>query len=118
MKRNDWILIVLLLLTAAGGFTFLAIQDEPKSGRVEVWVGGELWGTYSLEEDIVVDIDGTNRLMIRNNQADMIWADCPDKLCVRQKPVSKDRESIICLPNQIVISIVGGEENELDGVAN
>lgn len=118
MKKNDWVLIVFLLLIAAGGFTLHAIRNEPVNGRVEVWVDGELWGTYSLDKDIVVDIEGTNQLTIRNNKADMTWADCPDKLCVRQKPVSKDGESIICLPNQIVISIIGSEKNELDGVAN
>ena len=33
----------------------------------------------------------------------MIRADCPDQLCVKQKAVSKNKESIICLPNKVVI---------------
>ena len=118
LKRNDLILIAFLLIIAAGGFIFHAIQDTPENGRAEIWVDGELWGTYSLDENIVVDIDGTNRLTIQDKKAYMTWADCPDQLCVRQKPASKDGESIICLPNKIVISIVGGEEDELDGVTN
>ena len=45
-------------------------------------------------------------------------ADCPDQICVRQKAISKEGESIICLPNKVVVSIVGGEEKELDAVTN
>ena len=46
------------------------------------------------------------------------FADCPDKLCVHQKAVSRDGESIICLPNKVVVSIEGGEDREMDAVAN
>ena len=45
-------------------------------------------------------------------------ADCPDLLCVHQKAISKEGESIICLPNKVVVTIRGGEETELDAVTN
>ena len=54
--------------------------------------------------------------MIEDGKADMVWADCPDKLCVNQKAISREGESIICLPNKVVISSVGGEEREVDAV--
>lgn len=40
-----------------------------------------------------------------------IWvdhADCPDQVCVRQGPISQRSVPIVCLPNQLVIEIVGG----------
>ena len=46
----------------------------------------------------------------------MEWADCPDQICVNHRPVSRNGESIICLPNEVVVSVKGGEEAELDGV--
>lgn len=49
---------------------------------------------------------------------DMTDADCPDGLCVNQRPISSDGESIICLPNQVVVQIVSQDESELDAVAN
>lgn len=56
--------------------------------------------------------------MIKDGKADITEADCPDKVCVKQKPISKAGESLVCLPNKIIITVVEGEENELDGVAN
>ena len=46
----------------------------------------------------------------------MEWADCPDQICVNHRAVSREGESIICLPNQVVISVTDGEEAELDGI--
>ncbi len=48
----------------------------------------------------------------------MVKADCPDQLCVNQKPVSKNHESIICLPNRVVVEVESKEESEYDAVTN
>ena len=45
----------------------------------------------------------------------MIEASCPDKVCVRQHPVSGQGESLVCLPNQVVVEIQNGPEEGLDG---
>ena len=59
--------------------------------------------------------------MIENGSVVMEWADCPDQLCVNHRSISRDGESIICLPNRVVVSIEGtdgkNEENSLDGIA-
>ena len=71
----------------------------------------------SLNSSVVpVEIGGTNRLVIEDGTARMEWADCPDQICVNHRPVSRNGESIICLPNEVVVSVKGGEEAELDGV--
>lgn len=116
MKRNDWIFIaaVLLLAGLAFGVHFLRPQQ---GGMVEVLVDGKEFGSWPLSEDAEIPIGKTNLLCIKDGQADMTWADCPDKLCVHQKAISRDGESIICLPNKVVVSIIGGEEREIDGVA-
>lgn len=83
-----------------------------------VKVEGEIQGVYSLSEDREIEINGgTNTLKIRNGIADMTKADCPDKLCVNQKAVSKNGESIICLPNKVVVTVDSSENSEFDAVA-
>ena len=54
--------------------------------------------------------------MIKNGKADMTEANCPDLLCVHQKAISHQGETIVCLPNKIVVSVAGGEESEIDTV--
>ena len=83
-----------------------------------VTVDGEVYGTYSLAKDQTIEIQDGNRLRIQNGQAKMEWADCPDQLCVHQKAISRTGESIICLPNQVVVSVQGSKESELDGIVN
>ena len=72
-----------------------------------------------MNEDREVSINGgTNILRIRNGRAKMIEADCPDQLCVDQRAVSADNESIICLPNRVIVEIQSRQESEYDAVTN
>lgn len=57
-------------------------------------------------------------MRIEDGTVKMIQADCPDKLCMKQKAISKNRENIICLPNNIVLQIANQDESELDAVTN
>jgi len=95
---------------------------RPDSGvYAVVMVDGKEAFVYSLAENITIDIigytGGYNRLEIKDGTADVIEASCPDKLCVHQSKISRAGETIVCLPNRIVIKIVGGEKTLLDAVA-
>lgn len=118
MKRNDWILIGIVIGIALlfGGMQFLKSADA--DGIVQVTVDGEVYGEYSLDKNANVQIGKTNYLSIKNGKATMIEASCPDQLCVQQKAISKDGESIICLPNKVIATVIGGEEREIDTIAN
>ena len=41
-------------------------------------------------------------------------ANCKDLICVKHKPISKNGESIICLPNQVYIEVISDVEKEID----
>ena len=84
---------------------------------VTVTVDGDVYGTYSLAEAQEIDINGTNHLSIHDGEADMADADCPDKLCVHQRAISRDRETIVCLPNRVVVEVTGAEEPAFDSIA-
>ena len=45
----------------------------------------------------------------------MLEANCPDEICVHHKPISKNGETIVCLPNKVVVVIKNGIEREVDG---
>ncbi len=47
----------------------------------------------------------------------MISADCPDQICVNHGAVSKENESITCLPHKLIVEIHGGEKTDVDVVA-
>ena len=75
-----------------------------------VSVSGEPVQRYSLEQDVDVVLyganGGTNHLHIKNGQAWLSEASCPDKVCVHMGIISEEGQSIICLPNRMVLEVV------------
>lgn len=115
--RNDLIFIgVLLLVVALLGLAFFFLRGE--GNTVTVTVDGELFGTYSLSEDTTVEIrtgdDGEelNLLIIRDGVAYVETATCPDGICAAHKPISRDGESIVCLPHKVVITVTAVDDSE------
>ena len=49
--------------------------------------------------------DGHNLLVIKNGSAYVESASCPDGICAKHRGIFRDGDSIICLPNQVVITI-------------
>ncbi len=112
-KRNDLVLILVLLCAAL--FCFLFMKMNAKQGSVAVvTVDGEVINELSLSEDTTQKVtvgDHYNILSIKDGAVTMQEADCPDKICVNHKAISKDGETIVCLPHKVVITI----ENPEDG---
>ena len=68
------------------------------------------------ENRIEIDIDGHNKVVISDGRVWMEEADCPDKLCMAQGKISQPGQTIICLPNRVMVTIRGGSA-QYDGVA-
>ena len=124
MKKNDVILIAGLLLAALaafGGISWYLAADTQKAEAV-VEVDGQEKGRYPLYQDTSVEIqleDGSyNLLEIKDGRADITEASCPDKICVDHRPVSRRGESLVCLPNKVVVEIENGQEAEVDGMTH
>ena len=103
--KNDMILILLLVLLAlVAGAALLLFKSD--GDAVIVSVDGEVIAEYPLSEDIEVEIKsdgGYNILIIEDGKARVESASCPDGICSAHRPIFRDGESIICLPNKVVI---------------
>ena len=122
MKKNDVILIAALLVVAlltAGGMRIWQMNNTKDTANVVVTIDGEVYGTYPLSKDRTERIelpDGSyNILVISDGYADVTEASCPDQICVKHNHIRYSKESIVCLPNKVVVTVEGGEENEIDG---
>ena len=121
LKKRDFLLIGGLLALALLLWICVRQVGNRAGAYVTVTVDGEMYGTYSLdvEQEVPIRRDGvtTNVLVIAEGQADMIQADCPDKLCVHQRAISKSKESISCLPNKVVVTVEQAGSPEYDSMA-
>ena len=119
IKKAD--IIMLLLLVAAGMLGYFGLKAAmKKGGSVKVSIDGKVVETISLDDDGEYRIEvegGYNLLIIKDGEAYLKEADCPDKVCVHQKKIRYKGETIVCLPNRVVVSIEGGGEGEVDAVS-
>jgi hypothetical protein len=108
-------LVVLTLLS------FPIIKHFQHEGRVVVIeVDGELVGNFSLEEKRLIPVAGklgTTGVEIVGNGVRVLDSPCPHKLCVKSGTISKSGETLVCLPNGVVIRIEGGEKPSVDAVS-
>lgn len=124
MKKKDLILICSVLVLAAAFWLVpraVGLFGNSKEQKLRITVSGEEYGTYSLEEDQVIKVGDTNVCEIKDKKVSMISADCPDQLCVHQRTIQLQGETIVCLPNKVVLEITGTRQTDqeaLDGVVN
>lgn len=109
---NTIILFMFFVLFAIGAMLFLWGQLQEKGATAVVTVDGVERYRCSLFVEKEIEIDDTNILVIRDGAADMITADCPDQICVKHTPISNAGETIICLPNKVVVTIESLTGNE------
>ena len=115
--RYDIILISVILALAII-ISFVMILTREGGNYVEVELDGELVATYSLEEEGEYILNGgTNILVIKEGEAYLIYADCPDHRCIRYGKISFVGESIICLPNRLAITVRGDSDDGVDIVS-
>lgn len=109
-KTADLILVGGLLVVAAVLF-FTLSRWSAHGGAVEVQVDGTTVATLPLDIDTTYVIDGAggghNTLVIADGKATVTEATCPDGVCVRHRAIDRAGQSIICLPNKVVVRLVG-----------
>lgn len=124
IRKNDIILILLLAVIALAFYVGMSFfqKANTQNGVAVVTVDGVEYGRYPLAVDTTERIelpDGSyNLLEIKNGEADITEASCPDGICVEHRTVSKRRQSIVCLPNKVVVEIENGEESDIDFMVN
>ena len=120
-KNNHLDLVIIACMIAIGLFAMTIVLFVQKDGEmVTVEVSGREVASFPLSEDVTYVIDGknggTNTLMIKDGYAWVEEASCPDGLCRNMGKIHNSSQSIICLPNEVVIRITGGEDSEIDAV--
>lgn len=119
VNRNDCILISSLLVISAVIMLLVGLKGEAGESA-DIYVDGVIKGSYPLDEEAQIKISGynggTNILEISDGCAHMTEASCPDKLCIHQGKADRSGQSIVCLPNRVVVKISGKDVDEYDAV--
>ena len=126
LRRGDLLLFAGFLALALLLFLGYRLFFRNPGAAVEIAVDGKAIKTLPLNQNTTYKIttgsqgsSHENILKIKDGYASITEADCPDKLCVHQKKISKKGETLVCLPHKVIVSVISpGAANELDGVAH
>lgn len=122
MKKADKYLIIGILTVALLSFLGIKIFMGGSDDKILITIDGQRYKEVELNKNqtILIEIpkeEGRNTLEIKDGYAKMIDSNCPDHLCEQQHRISKKGETIICLPNKVVVEVKSNEEPQIDGVA-
>lgn len=64
--------------------------------------------TYPLDKDTTIRLkDGKIVVKIENGKVQVVNSDCENGICTHHLPISEVGESIVCIPNSLVVKITG-----------
>jgi hypothetical protein len=112
MKVGDALLIGLILIIAAGLVFFFRSDDggEGKYAQISADAGGErIVSSYSLNEDKVIKFESFGyhfTAEIAEGKIFIAETECPDGICAKTPAISSERETIICAPAKMMITII------------
>ena len=104
LKKGDFVIVaivtMLVVLSVIMRFTF----PKNATSRVVVKQDNEVVYSQSIYKDNTFDT-GTNVIEIKDGVVFVKSASCKNQVCVNTGKISKKGESIVCLPNKVIVEI-------------
>ena len=118
LTPGDIVLIIVLGVSVLG--SLLIFRNLGSHGKfAAVYVGKEQIYRLSLSVDREIIVQGPlgeSIIKVENNHVFISEAPCPYKTCMKMGRINRTGETIICIPNRIILKIEGDADRELDGI--
>lgn len=121
LKIGDFIVIIIILIASFGIF-FISNNRINTTNNGEkyavIYVNGKeidrvKIGNENAGKELPINTEfGYNKLLFSEDGVRSIEASCPDKIDVKQGFIYRPGETIVCLPNRMVVEII--IENTVD----
>lgn len=106
---------IILLVLAASLLGIGLVLGAEKGAEVVIEQDGRVVFAAPLGQADLADIDGplgVTRVRISDGSVSVVAASCPERLCMAMGPVQRAGHAIACLPNRVLIRVVGGEKEQ------
>ena len=113
MNKNDIKLVLIVFITIIALFIF-TYKPKIQASIANVYYKSELIKTIDLTTNKTYEVNGDNgivRIEVNNKRIRVIQETSNYNLCSKQGYIENEGESIICLPNKIIIEL---PSNEID----
>ena len=119
IKKADIVLFILILVFGLT-VSWWSLTTNTGGDKAIVTVDGQLYGTYSLSQDQTIEVvqknGHSNYITIKDGMVSMAYSTCRNQVCVDSGAISQTKDSIVCLPNKVMIEIQNSDGNKGGGV--
>ncbi len=119
MKKWDYVLIGSLTLISVI-WIIIILGSQSSGDKVVVKVNDKVIYTALLSENseyLIKTGNDYNNLVIKDGEAYIDDANCKGLDCVRMGHISRDGESIICIPHSVIVTVESDKVNNVDFVS-
>ncbi|RQD73861.1 MAG: NusG domain II-containing protein [Candidatus Syntrophonatronum acetioxidans] len=120
-SRYDFLIWIGIAVLALGGIFYSEQMSAHSGEEVQITVNSEEYGVFSLREDRLLEVEGVNGITeveISDGRVRVIHSACPDKICIYTGWVHRPNQTIVCLPNRVVVKIISEAQQDIDLYTN
>ena len=116
IRKADIVLGIVIVIAGLIG-SYMLVTGSNTGNTLVVIAEGKEYGNYKLAEDQIITVKQNghvNEIVIENGKARMNSSDCHNQVCVHNGEISNTAQSIVCLPNKLIVKIEGEEDADYD----
>lgn len=106
MKKGDYIIILAVIAI----ITLVIFMPKGQGASAEIICDGQNVRTLPLDKNVQITVSsrlGDSIVCVQDGSVYIKKAPCHDKTCQKTGKINKTGESIICVPQRLVIRIIG-----------
>ncbi len=115
---GDKVLICGLLFLSLASYPF--VKNVTREGSfVQIEVDGKVYNVVSLHTDQTFEVPGplgNTFVVIQDGEVHVSESPCRAKICVRTGEIFHAGQLIVCVPNKVVVRVIGEEDSPYDAV--
>lgn len=123
-KKGDLLIVIILAAAVISWFGINKLSESKTDRQVVIEINGNVYKTLPMkagmeQQNIHIKLDNGKHIDIVADENGACVADviCPDKVCQQTGLVNKAGQSIVCLPNRVVVYIEGKAETGIDNIS-
>jgi hypothetical protein len=120
MTLGDGILLCSVIFFALLSFALMPRWMLSGGKVLEIRVGAKIVGRYSLDDHRLIKVRGrlgTTSVLIENGRARIQSSPCPHKICCRMGTIGSEGGVLVCVPNEVIVTVTGEPAEDLDAVS-
>lgn len=122
-KLDTIIIVVLLILSIIPSIYLMFFKSNNENSSIVIKVDGEVEKSIPLKDENKSNIyefnfnNNTGYVEVKNGRVRMLEMDkkiCPEGICSGTGWIENSYESIVCLPNRIIVTFEGNKDKVID----